>query len=127
MKCQRCCHRRTSQFCCALTTKPRMLDLRRNWLKAFLGRNAAIVNPTSDISEYIKRRARGVACSGKFSRSTGRTLDVVADLPQQRIGEMRRYAKNRARASFDYTNYCSGLRDFLRAASSRTMARAYES
>jgi glycosyltransferase involved in cell wall biosynthesis len=87
----------------------------------------AIVNPTSDISEYVKDGQEGWLVRGNSPEALAATLDVVAELPQQRIAEMRRNAKNRARTSFDYSNYCSGLRDFLREASSRMMVGAYES
>jgi glycosyltransferase involved in cell wall biosynthesis len=79
-----------------------------------------IANSTSDISEFVKDGREGFIAGGNSPEALAATLNLVAELPRERILEMRNNAKSRARESFDYRSYCSGLRTFLSKVPLRT-------
>jgi glycosyltransferase involved in cell wall biosynthesis len=73
-----------------------------------------IANATSDIAEYVRDGREGFIVQGCSPEALAATLHVVADLPGERVREMKSLAKMRAREVFDYRSHCSELQGFLR-------------
>jgi glycosyltransferase involved in cell wall biosynthesis len=82
-----------------------------------------IANATSDISEYVRDGRDGFIVQGCSPEALAATLHVVAELPGERVREMKSLAKITARQVFDYRSHCSALQGFLREAISGSITQ----
>lgn len=79
----------------------------------------AIVNPTSDIAEYVRDGSEGVLVDGCSDQAFARALARAVAISPEKIAEMKSAARRRAQEVFDYRAYVGPLQRFLAAVGAR--------